>query len=145
MEILLNISCSDYINICVRHFRNLFFALAAFLWLPAAAHCQIEALTGQALFPCDGVQQAAGSPCSDCAGGACCPVEKSQYQAGQFRVSLPAPALFSVLIVAVPPADQAPATESASGILTAAPPQLLKTWHFLSRTALPVRAPSFVS
>jgi hypothetical protein len=72
-------------------------------------------------------------------------VEKSQYQAGQFRVSLPAPALFSVLIVAVLPADQAPATESASGILTAAPPQLLKTWHFLSRTALPVRAPSFVS
>jgi hypothetical protein len=24
MEILLNISCSDYINICVRHFRNSF-------------------------------------------------------------------------------------------------------------------------
>jgi hypothetical protein len=129
----------------VRHFRNLYFALAAFLWLPAAAHCQIEALTGQALFPCDSVQQAAGSPCSDCAGGACCPVEKSQYQSGQLRVSLPAPVLFSVLMVAVLPADPATAPESASGVLTAAPPQLLKTWHFLSRTALPVRAPSFVS
>jgi hypothetical protein len=35
--------------------------------------------------------------------------------------------------------------EVSVGVLTAAPPQLLKTWHFVSRTALPARAPSLAS
>jgi hypothetical protein len=35
--------------------------------------------------------------------------------------------------------------EVSAGILTAAPPQLLKTWHFFSRAALPARAPSLAS
>lgn len=40
-----------------------------------------------------------------------------------------------VIITALP-------IEVSLGILTAAPPEILSSRHFLSRTALPVRAPS---
>ena len=131
----------------VRRFRNLLFALAAFLWLPVSAHCQLEALTGLDFLACETDSSCHGDPKSSSDNADCCSVEKSQYhQAAQIRVNLPSPnwlpVMFPVLIL---PAANALPTEVLGGILTAAPPELLPSRHFLFRTALPVRAPSLAS
>ena len=131
----------------MRRFRNLLFALAAFLWLPVSAHCQLEALTGLKFLACETDSSCHGDPKSSSDIAGCCSVEKSQYQqAAQLRVSLPSPtllpAMFTVLIL---PAANALPIEVCAGILTAAPPELLPSRHFLFRTALPVRAPSLAS
>ncbi|MEI8291360.1 MAG: hypothetical protein WCH99_17970 [Verrucomicrobiota bacterium] len=61
-------------------------------------------------------------------------------------MSLPPPDLLPVMFTALilPAANAAPA-EVCVGILTAAPPELLSSRHFLFRTSLSVRAPSFAS
>ena len=143
----LNIFRPTCIHTGVRRFRNLFFALAAFLWLPVSAHCQLEALTGLEFLVCETDSSCHGDPksCSDNAG--CCSVEKSQYQtAAQIRVNLPSPHWLPVMFTALMlPAANALTPEVCVGILTAAPPELLSSRYFLFRTALPVRAPSLVS
>ena len=126
----------------VRYFRNIFFALAAFLWLPASAHCQLETVTGLEFLRCVADGQNAKGDCNNCG---CCSVEKSQYKSEQHGQSLQ---LSSFLLIEFTPvlvtASRLPA-EVSVGILTAAPPELVQTRHFSSRAALPVRAPSFAS
>jgi hypothetical protein len=131
----------------VRRFRNLFFALAAFLWLPVSAHCQLEALTGLEFLACETDSRCHGDAKSTSDNADCCSVEKSQYQqAAQIRVDLPSPHLLSMMFTAlILPAANALPTEVCGGILTAAPPELLSSHHFLFRAALPVRAPSLAS
>lgn len=125
----------------VRRFRNIFFALAALLWLPVSAHCQLEAVPGFEFLHC---QEATSSATpKDCSG--CCAVEKSQYKTEQLRFNLSAPDVLPDLTPAVEPTVRALPAEVSRGILTAAPPELVQSWHFLSRTALPVRAPSLAS
>jgi hypothetical protein len=128
----------------VRRYRNLFFALAAFLWLPVSAHCQLEALTGLEFLACETDSSCHGDAKSSSDNAGCCSVEKSPYQqAGQIRVNLPSAELLPVMFAALifPTANALPG-EVCGGILTAAPPELLPSRHFLFRTALPVRAPS---
>lgn len=130
----------------VRRFRNILFALAAFLWLPVAAHCQLETVPGLEFLRCSTAAQSSPGPNGHCGDGGCCSVEKSQYRTDQFRVTL---ASANWLPVSPPPILDAANTlpeEVSLGILTAAPPPpLLKTWQFSLRTALPVRAPSLAS
>lgn len=122
------------------------FTLAACLWLPVSAHCQIESLTGLEFLQCGGSTLAETGACHDDEGqSACCPVEKSQYQTSQLRVAPPAPALLPVLLAAVLPAAEPPVTLLGAARLSTAPPHLPQTWLFVSRAALPVRAPSFAS
>jgi hypothetical protein len=125
----------------------LFFALAAFLWLPVSAHCQLEALIGLEFLACETDSSCHGDPKSSSDTADCCSVEKSQYQqAAQLRVNLPSPHLLPVMFMAlILPAANALPPEVCTGILTAAPPELLPGRHFLFRTALPVRAPSLAS
>ena len=117
----------------MRRFRNLFFALAAFLWLPVSAHCQLEALTGLELLACQADSSCHGDSKSSSDNAGCCSVEKSQYQpAGQTRVSLPPPNLLPVMFTAlILPAANALPAEVCVGILPAAPPELLASRHFL--------------
>jgi hypothetical protein len=142
---MLNISGADSIHLLVRRFRNIFFALIACLWLPTFAHCQIEALTGLELLQCNTTCLATGNPGHDSGKDICCPVEKSQYKSDQPSVSLPPPALFSVLMIAQQRMEQFLPAKNLVVASTTTLPQLPKAWHFLSRMALPVRAPSFVS
>ena len=135
------------INKHVRRFRNIWFALAAFLWLPVSAHCQLEALTGLEFLTCETDSSCHGDPKSSSDNAGCCSVEKSQYhQAAQLRVTLPSPNWLPVVFASLmlPAANALPA-EVCVGILTAAPPELLASRHFLFRTALPFRAPSLAS
>jgi hypothetical protein len=126
----------------VRYFRNIIFALAAFLWLPASAHCQLESIPGLEFLRCVSDTQNSQGHCND---SGCCSAEKSQFKTEQHRVSLPSPDFIPVPLTPVVNAANSLAEEVSVGVLTAAPPQLLKTWHFASRTALPARAPSITS
>jgi hypothetical protein len=131
----------------VRHFRNIFFALAAFLWLPASAHCELASIDGFTFLACSSDVNYSGKPCSDSNQCGCFAVEKSQYNSnsGQFRVVLPSPDLLPSSFIPVVVIEKSLPAEVSIGVLTATPPQFLQTWQFASRTALPARAPSFVS
>ncbi len=129
------------INSGVRHFRNLFFALAAFLWLPAAAHCQLEALSGLEFFQCSAGGSAPCGPLTDCD---CSAAEKFQLLPGHLRLTSPAPLLT--------PLGGQPQLKAASprpneigGETGTPPPPRLKTWQFYLRSALPIRAPALAS
>ena len=146
-RISLNICPSTGIYRDVRYFRNIVFTLAAFLWLPASAHCHLESLPGLDFFQCAVDDQPVCDPSKDCGGCGCFALEKSQYHANptQLRLTIPAPVLQPVLFLPSPPPAGVLPAEVSLGILTAAPPPLLKTWQFASRTALPARAPSLAS
>jgi len=126
----------------LRHFRNIFFALAAFLWLPASAHCQLESIPGLEIFQCTAESSAAHNSCND---DGCCSVEKSQCHAKPLRITPPTPDSLPAALVPVLTRSHSLPAEVSLGILTAAPPQWVKSRHFISRTALPARAPSLAS
>lgn len=127
----------------VRRFRNIWFVLAAFLWLPALAHCQLESLTGFELLQCHEETSAAHSSSQDCTD--CCAVENSAFHAGLSRLSVTPPDLLPIFLTFLLPTEPVQLTPVTPLVLTSAPPDLPTRWHFLSRTALPVRAPSLVS
>ena len=116
--------------------------LAAVLWLPMTLHCQLESIPGLEFLACasDG-QNSKG----DCDEGGCCAVEKSQYKSEQARLTIPSPGLLPVAFAPVLDVANTLPAEVSLGIFTSAPPELHKTWHFVSRMALPVRAPSIAS
>jgi len=127
----------------VRRFRNIWFALAAFLWLPALAHCQLESLTGLEFLQCHEETADAHSSSQDCTD--CCAVENSTFHAGLSRLSLTPPDLLPLFLTLLPSTEPAQLTPASLLEQTSAPPELPPRWCFLSRTALPVRAPSLVS
>jgi hypothetical protein len=127
----------------VRRFQNILFALIAFPWLSASAHCQLAAVPGMEFLGCSAENSDARSPARDC--DECCAVEKAQYRAEHIRLTIPAPDILPIFSAPVLPSPTALPTEVSLGILTAAPPQLLQTWHFVTRMALPARAPSIAS
>jgi hypothetical protein len=128
----------------VRNFRSIFFALAAFAWLPVSAHCQLETVPGLEFLACK-TTAPASNPDSHCGDDGCCSAEKSEYKSEQLRLTLPLPDLLPVSLTPILDAANSLPAEVSVGILTAAPPQLRKTWQFASRTALPARAPSIAS
>jgi hypothetical protein len=128
----------------VRRFRNICFALAALLWLPVSAHCQLETLPGFEFLRCSAEGVSTGdSSKHDCSN--CCTVEKSQCHSSQGRLIVSAPTLFLIPMAPAPETQHSLPAEVSLGVLTAAPPEKPTSWHFILRTALPVRAPSFVS
>ena len=129
----------------MRHFRNIFFALAAFLWLPASAHCQLETFLGLEILACPAEIQAGADNDSHCPDNGCCSVEHSSYQAGLFRPSVTAEQIF---LQWQAPAEVFPLPLDAAHTLVpppAPPPPLPTCWQFSLRTALPPRAPSIVA
>jgi hypothetical protein len=122
------------------------FVLAAFLWLPASAHCQLGLIPGLEFFQCAADEHSDSACDPDKNGGdcGCFAVEKSQCCPGQLRLTPPARALMATFSL---PSEQVkldlPA--AADPMVATSPPPLLKIWQFVSRAALPVRAPSFVS
>jgi hypothetical protein len=122
--------------------------LLALAWVPLTSHCKIEAMPGFEFFRCatdihaPAESESGGDPCKDVG---CCSIESAQYHAP--RQSEIAP----VVVFDIIPSDsfgvveQSLPKEVSLGILTAAPPGLPTSWQFLSRTALPVRAPSLAS
>lgn len=129
----------------MRHFRNIVFTLAAFLWLPASAHCHLESIPGLDFFQCAVDDQPACDPGRDCDDCGCFALEKSQYNSTQIRLTIPLPVLQLVLFMPSPPLAAVLPVEVSLGFLATSPPRLLQAWQFAFRTALPVRAPSLAS
>jgi hypothetical protein len=118
--------------------------MAALAWLSMTMHCQLASVPGLEFLACQ-TTAPASNPGSHCGDSSCCAAEKSQYKREQHRLKLPSPDLLPISFAPLlTPANSLP-DEVSLGILTAAPPQLLKTWQFASRTALPARAPSIAS
>lgn len=123
-------------------------SLLALTWVLLTSHCKIEAMPGFEFLRCatdihaPDESESSGEHCEDTG---CCLVETAQYHAPRPHELAP------VVVFDIMPADnfgiveQSLPKEVSLGILTAAPPELPTSWQFLSRTALPVRAPSLAS
>ncbi|HEU5122548.1 MAG TPA: hypothetical protein VFW05_00635 [Verrucomicrobiae bacterium] len=128
----------------MRRFWNIVLVAVALLWLPAAAHCQLETIPGLQFLACASDSSPSGNEASHCDDTNCCSVERSQYRSEVFDIALItlAPSFSNLLLADALKSLPVPI---AGGVLTAAPPELLQPRHFISRAALPVRAPSLVS
>jgi len=142
-KISLNIRYLATIYVRVRRFKNIVFTLAALIWLPVSAHCQLESVPGLEFLRCSVETADTHTPAKDCTG--CCAVEKSQYRTEHVRLTVPTPDLLPLSFTPTLPALASLPAESSVGILTAAPPELPPSRHFLFRTALSPRAPSLAS
>lgn len=123
--------------------------LLAILWLPVTSHCAIlESVASLSFLSCcahvDENPQTEHHE-DDCATDACAIVEGAQYKSSLQRVTVPPmdmhvlfelPALFETELS--PTASNAHQSDDALARLPVA-------WQFSARTALPPRAPSFVS
>lgn len=110
------------------------------LWVPATGHCQWENVL--TLETTCGEHATSSEPSRDCCTPNCKALEngfiKSNPQTGaDINVAI----LAAVFLLLEPPQ-----TAVAPGeYITSAPPDLSPRWQFVRRTALPVRAPSFLS
>ena len=111
------------------------------LWVPITAHCCLEKLPGLEFLQC--ASDTSGSP--NCEGDACQTIESGAYKISESPRTAPAPAFFVLPLAPLPLIEDAAANKSPAGTLVAARPDLPKSWQFISRTALPVRAPSLLS
>lgn len=120
--------------------------LLAILWLPVTSHCAIlESVASLDFLACCAHEEATTHHEDDCATDACAIVEGAQYKSSFQRVTVPAmdmhvlfelPPLVETTLS--PPALSAHQSDDALA-------QLPASWQFSARTALPPRAPSFVS
>jgi hypothetical protein len=110
------------------------------LWVPITAHCYLEKLPGLEFLQC----AADGTGNSSCEGQGCCAVESEFYKVSDAGDCV---AVVPVLAVVMLPRllDDALETDEGLAGFEILPPELPQSWQFLSRTALPIRAPSFVS
>jgi hypothetical protein len=119
--------------------------MVAILWLPMAAHCQLESLPGLEFLACQTGDTASENSDSHCGEVGCCSVERAEYKTGQFRPTPPSPNWLPISPALLLTLARAMPDEIVLCVVTAAPPQLAAGWRFSSRTALPPRAPSIAS
>ncbi len=120
----------------------MFVAFLALIWVPLTAHCQLESATGLDFLGCGSAEQsdAQGGPCCD--DSLCCAWENGPCSLPQnFSSELPCGAVLET----IPLVHVKPPQGSSFDVPKLAPPYLCKIWQFLSRAALPVRAPSVAS
>lgn len=129
--------------------RTMLTLLLAIFWLPVSSHCLLmEVTSGFESISCCAHSDSENPPAShqdDCATDACAIVEGAQYKSSLQRVTvpvldnhvlfeLPAPQLTRLPLAVISP-------HSPDDTLASLP----VAWQFAARTALPPRAPSFVS
>jgi hypothetical protein len=109
------------------------------LWVPLTSHCTWENLADLALFKCptDTEQQS-----SDCADDGCAQLETAKYRNTVSQPDLTPPPFQVLFQLAAPLTLPGTLTCVANAAL---PPEISPGWQFTFRTALPPRAPSFVS
>lgn len=118
--------------------------LLGFAWLPLTAHCKIETIPGFEWLACQPAGDTQSTPSSHCDPG-CCSVESSSFRAPANQ-AVHADLSFVLLFVnLLAEFTVERPIEFVVGPSSDPPPELLTTWQFVSRTALPARAPSIVS
>jgi len=129
----------------VRRLKAIVTVLVLAVWSACTAHCAIENLTRTAELPCcneDGGQsgQAPNAP-GHCA---CSAIQSGGYVSQESALSIPLP-LDGLCLFDVAPREADLLTRPGIVEVTMSPPELVRSWQFLSRVALPARAPSVVS
>jgi hypothetical protein len=126
----------------VNRWKAILSLLCLAVWLPATQHCKLENLPGLAFLQCAG-DTPTNSDCGD--GDQCDQVERGLYKSESTTLVLTPPAIVA-LFVAAELSEQFESSQILTiGAKVAPPPDLPTSWQFSSRTALPVRAPSFAS
>lgn len=125
--------------------KTILAVLLAFFYPLAAGYCLIET-TGW-VTPVDCCAETTSHEHEEkdpCGGYGCCPIEYAVYSsidAGVVDVAaLPTDLLFAALEFLTQPPGESP-----SFSLERSPQEIPKSWQFTFRTALPPRAPSFIS
>lgn len=114
------------------------------LWVPLTMHCRLESLPGMEFLVCCPHEDASPHQDSDCDDDVCAAIESASYKTENNRVVVPTPVLAPALLLSIPLSlEVIPAANHIA--FEASPPELPATWQFFFRTALPPRAPSFVS
>jgi len=128
----------------VKSFRALIALLLVAFWPLVTTHCDLEQLPGLEFLTCADEADATHAE-SDCESDPCASVESGFYKTEDARQVVPTPPLIpSAFLTAIMLEATQPAI-SLSTTFDFAPPELPKVWQFSFRTALPPRAPSFVS
>jgi hypothetical protein len=121
----------------VKSIRVIAACMLALVWAPLTSHCQLESIPGLEFLHC--ASEATDSGCCD---DSCTSVESGAYKVPDYQNPVP-PIQWSIVLqfsALVPAEEGQPPAKPAD-----APLELLPTWQFSLRTALPVRAPSLVS
>ncbi len=127
----------------MRLFYRLFAFCMALYWVPATAHCQLEALGLEFVSCADGCHDKAPS---EAVHDGCDVFESGLYKSGIDTIKV-APSLATVcaclicLHVPEPDSENGPAVATAE---TVRPRDWVPTWQFVQRAALSPRAPSLV-
>jgi len=130
---------------CVLPLRRIVALILLSLWLPATLHCQLEAAGFATLFTCtedhhDSTHSDHAQPNRD----ACDILEAATFKPAANTAITPhrLPGLDAPIFVR--PMHSLALLPTLVGVVdfVAPPPEILPTWHFTTRAALPVRAPS---
>ena len=110
------------------------------LWVPISAHCYLEEVPGLEFLKCasDTAER------SNCDGDGCCLVESGFYKISDASGCVAVAPVLAVNVL-VPRVDEAPVAGRGSAVFESVSPELLQSWQFNLRTALPARAPSLAS
>lgn len=115
------------------------------LWLPATNHCRLEQIPGLNFLSCCEHEESVPHQDNDCETDSCAAVEEGLYKTEDCQVTVFVP------VFAAPPllsmAADIPRPDTVTTALSCATTTLVPpaSWQFLSRAALPPRAPSIVS
>ena len=118
------------------------FLVLAFAWAPITWHCNLEVLPVLDFLACCSDNAAAPHQDSDCDEDGCAVVESGNYKTQDEHIDVAPPPLVSWLVDL---ASAGPIDETSQSVLATSPPEELRIWQFVLRTALPVRAPSLAS
>jgi hypothetical protein len=122
-------------------------AIATF-WVAVGSHCLLEMLPGLEFLSC--CQHSQAERCSahddnECAGDGCAAIESGLYKTEKSQVAPARPLIPLVAWLDALSGEVQFHTPEFPVIASNSPPELLRAWQFSQRTALPPRAPSFVS
>ena len=142
---LLNKLESKVFIVPVKEFRSFVAVLLLALWLPATSHCLLEDAGWIHHSDCCDSGDDADGPGHDAADGVC-QIEKAAFHLPKFqRVFVKTLPDFLWYPLALNDLHRAETVPPDILSRAAPPPALRATWQFSFRTALPPRAPSFVS
>ena len=128
----------------VQRVRTIIALLMAVAWPLMASHCSLGNLPSLGFFACAEDRCCEPQPESDCQSDACAVFESGLYKSETIRLYVPAPPLVVLCLIETQLEISGPIAASRV-VPDSAPPELARLWQFSHRTALPPRAPSFVS
>jgi hypothetical protein len=132
----------------VRVWRAILLSAITTVWVVAGLHCGLEVLPGFEFLSCCQHAEGEKSPAhheNECNDDGCAAVERGCYKPEKLQDAPVIPLLALVAWMSPLPAHEQGGAFDHWVSISSLPPELPKAWQFFQRTALPPRAPSFVS